>query len=184
MLRSTNIGGLVAGLILVAALCNSIPCSAVVQDSPRDPLVIFLVRHAEKTDAGRDPELSDAGKARAGQLLDFLRDANLQQIHSSDYIRTRDTAEPLATHLDLKVKLYDPRKMPDLIEQLKQTGGRHLVVGHSNTTPAAVKLLGGEAGTAIDEGGEYDRLYVIAFDSNGQATTLLLRYGKPFQQRN
>lgn len=184
MFRSTNGDGWVAGLILAAWFCLPFPCSAVAQDSAKDPLVVFLIRHAEKTDAGRDPELSDAGKERAGQLLDFLRDANLQQIHSSDYIRTRDTADPIAKHLGLKVKLYDPRMMPDFIEQLKKTGGRHLVVGHSNTTPAAVKLLGGEAGTAIDEGGEYDRLYVITFDSKGQTTTVLLRYGKPFQQRN
>ena len=52
------------------------------------------------------------------------------------------------------------------------------VSGHSNTTPALVKLLGGEPGVPIEEKTEYDRLYMVVL-KNGQAVhSGLLRYGE------
>jgi broad specificity phosphatase PhoE len=145
------------------------------------PLVVFLVRHAEKVDASRDPELSDEGKSRAKRLAVILRDANVKHVHSSDFIRTRDTAAPIAARLQLKVELYDPNDLPTLLNKLRRTGDRHLVVGHSTTTPAAVKLLGGQPGEAINEAGEFDRLYIITFDTNGAASTIMMRYGRRFK---
>ncbi len=150
--------------------------------SATEPFVVFLVRHAEKVDASRDPELSAAGKQRAEQLADTLRDANVNYVHSTDYIRTRDTAAPIAKRLDLAVGLYDPRNLPALVKTLQDTGGRHLVVGHSTTTPQLAKLLGGRPGTDINEAGEYDRLYVVTSDANGGVSTVLIRYGKPFAE--
>ncbi|MDP7018098.1 MAG: phosphoglycerate mutase family protein [Pirellulaceae bacterium] len=143
-----------------------------------DDLVVFLVRHAEKVDTSRDPQLSAAGKRRAAELANALRDAKLKHVHSSDYIRTRDTAAPIAARLGLKVQLYDSRDLPTLIKQLRKTGGRHLVVGHSSTTPNAVEMLGGEPGTPIHEPTEYDRLYIVKIDKSG-ASTVLMRYGTP-----
>ena len=93
--------------------------------------------------------------------------------------RTRSTAAPLAEALGLKVRLYDPRDLEAFARRLKEEGGRHLVVGHSNTTPELVGLLGGEPGTAIDEAVEYGRLYVVVIDAGGRAGSMLLRYGRP-----
>ncbi len=148
-----------------------------------EPLVVFAVRHAEKLDASRDPALSPQGAARAGQLADVLRDAQVRHIHSSDYQRTRDTAAPLAAQRELDVRLYNPRDLPALVVELRRVGGRHLVVGHSNTTPKLVELLGGEAGAVIDEESEFDRLYVVTVDAKSKATTLLMRYGKSSRPR-
>ena len=50
-----------------------------------------------------------------------------------------------------------------------------------NTTPKAVNLLAGKPGSPINEQGEFDRLYIVTVAANGKASTLLLRYGKPFQ---
>ena len=144
----------------------------------RKPLVIFCVRHAEKVDASRDPALTPAGNTRARLLARTLIDARISAIHSSDYQRTRDTAAPLADKLNLKTQIYDPRALPDLVQLLKQKGGRHLVVGHSNTTPELVRLLGGMPGKAIVEATEFDRLYVVTIPANGTVQTVLLRYGK------
>ena len=152
------------------------------EKSAKSPLVVFLVRHAEKVDASRDPELSAEGKARAKRLAVILRDANVKQIHSSDFIRTRDTAAPIAARLQLKVQLYDPNDLPTLFDKLRRTGGRHLVVGHSTTTPTAVKILGGKPGVAINEAGEFDRLYIITVDTNGDVSTVLMRYGRRFKE--
>lgn len=142
-----------------------------------EPLVVFLVRHAEKVDASSDPELSPAGVERAADLAASLRDTGVERVHSSDYVRTRDTAKPTAEALGHEVELYDPRDLPALVASLREAGGRHLVVGHSNTTPAAVELLGGEPGSEIDEKTEYDRLYVVTVGGDGAVSTVLMRYG-------
>lgn len=145
----------------------------------QQPLVVFLVRHAEKADTSRDPKLSTAGNARAAALATTLRDANIQHVHSTNFIRTMKTATPLANKLGVKVGQYAVGNLPAFIKKMKSSGGRHLVVGHSNTTPDLVKLLGGEPGTKIQEK-EYDRLYIVSIDKDGVVSTVLLRFGTTF----
>ena len=168
-----------AVLILVSTLIACTPLAKTVS-AVQEPSVIFLVRHAEKVDSGADPQLSAAGQERASKLAKTLRNAQIEYVHSSDYVRTRDTAAPVAAALGLEVQLYDPRDLPRLAGQLRQTGGRHLVVGHSNTTPALAELLGAEPGAAIDEASEYDRLYVVTVARDGTTSSALLRYGNPY----
>jgi phosphohistidine phosphatase SixA len=143
-----------------------------------DDLQVFLVRHAEKVDHSRDPDLSEDGQLRAEDLARTLADAKIEYIHSSDFIRTRFTAAPVAALFGLDIELYDQNDLGPLAEHLKEVGGRHLVVGHSNTTPDLVELLGGDPGYPIEEENEYDRLYVLTIGKN-KVNTVLLRYGKP-----
>ncbi|MCI5045749.1 MAG: histidine phosphatase family protein [Aquisalinus sp.] len=145
-----------------------------------EPTIIYLVRHAEKQ-AGPNPSLTEAGKVRAGQLTVRLADAELQYIHSTNYKRTLETAAPVAEYLDLDVQLYDPRDLPAVARQLKEQGGRHLIVGHSNTTPVLVSALGGDPGNPIDEKSEYDRLYVVTFSADSAVSTDLQRYGARYE---
>lgn len=171
----------VVALSALLAGCSGAPVARAEAARARaEPLVVFLVRHGEKVDSGRDPELSAAGRQRAAELAATLRDAGIAHVHSSDFVRTRDTAAPVAARLGLEVALYDPRDLAGLAAALRERGGRHLVVGHSNTTPKLVELLGGDPGPAIDEAGEYDRLYVIAGGGDGRCSSTLLRYGRPF----
>lgn len=149
-------------------------------NTEENQLTVFLVRHAEKMDSSADPELSEAGKQRAVVLAETLASAKIDYIYSTDYIRTRETAVPTARHFNLDINLYNPHKLEAFAAELKQKVGRHLVVGHSNTTPMLVKLLGGEAGSEINEKSEYDRLYVITVSSNGNVNTVLLRYGNMY----
>ncbi|TXS92896.1 histidine phosphatase family protein [Parahaliea maris] len=172
---------LLASLLTLTVLLpweTNVASPADVANSRATPLQVFLVRHAEKVDASSDPALSEAGLQRAQALAHTLRDAAIEHIHSSDYIRTRDTAAPLAELLGQEVSLYDVEALPDLAEALRTAGGRHLVVGHSDTTPELVTLLGGEPGPEINEASEYDRLYLLAIDTAGNVTTTLLRYGE------
>jgi probable phosphoglycerate mutase len=145
--------------------------------SDAEPSTVFLVRHAEKTTEETDPGLTEAGLARAVELAATLRDAGIEHILSSDYRRTRDTAIPLADVLGLSIEIYDPRDLPGLLIRLAELGGRILVVGHSNTTPAVAQLLGGEPGPPIDEAAEHDRLYVLTTGNDGSVSTVLIRYG-------
>lgn len=148
--------------------------------SESEPLVVFLVRHAEKTDLGSDPGLSTAGIERAAALARVLRSAEIEYVHSSDFVRTRNTAGPIAAEHGVEVELYDPRDLSSLVERLRRTGGRHLVVGHSNTTPQMVELLGGAPGSAINEEGEYDRLYIVTIGSDKAVNSVMMRYGIPY----
>jgi phosphohistidine phosphatase SixA len=145
------------------------------EEDEQAPLVVFLVRHAEKSAVGDDPQLSGPGQQRAQALAKLLLASGIQQVHSSDYARTRETAAPVAAALEVPVRLYDPRKLTSMAAYLRRTGGRHLVVGHSNTTPELVELMHGDAGAQIDEEREYDRLYIVTVAGDSVAT-VLLRY--------
>lgn len=174
--------GRLAGLLLPGLLLMTIP--AVHGDQASDamsaqPVVVYLVRHAEKASADKDPELTEAGRARAQVLARTLNDAGIATIHSTDFKRTRQTAAPLAERLGIAVRTYDWDEMEALAAAMRAAGGRHLVVGHSDTTPELVGLLGGEPGPAIDEPSEYDRLYVVTIGPDGAVTSVLLRYGEP-----
>jgi phosphohistidine phosphatase SixA len=178
--------GLVA-LLLVAWWCTGLSTSAAAQMSvgadwvagtrtSSAPVVVYLLRHAEKLDDSRDPPLSEAGTARATELARLLSEAGVTHIWSTDYQRTRLTAQPLATRLGLTVSGYDPSKLTEFAAQLRGTPGRHLVVGHSNTTPQLVTALGGNAGVPYQDT-EYDRFYVVIIGEEGPAT-IQLRFGQ------
>lgn len=137
--------------------------------------VIVLVRHAEKVDDGRDPELSESGRARARRLGEMLADSGVESIFSTDFIRTRETAKPLAERLSIRIELYDAADLGAFASKLKASPHRALVVGHSNTTAELVELLGGAPGSPIDDD-EYDRLYVVSIASDGEVSSVLLRF--------
>mgnify|MGYP003575678616 CR=1 FL=1 len=55
------------------------------------------MRHAERfNDSREDPPLTAEGKERAKALADTLRDAGVTAIITSQWMRAKDTAQPLA----------------------------------------------------------------------------------------
>lgn len=169
----------VQGVLISILMCVAVTAftsTATTALAGTENTVVFLVRHAERADASRDSELSEAGRQRASELARMLRNADIDNIHSTNYIRTRETAAPLAALLGLKPEFYDAAELAEFAQTLKLQGQRHLVVGHSNTTPELVSLLGGNPGTPIEESGEYDRLYVVTVTESG-VTSVLMRYG-------
>lgn len=163
-------------LILVIAGVGS-PRPGTAQQAPT---VVYLVRHAEKAERpSEDPPLTAAGQARARALAHVLRDAAVDRIHSTDTERTRATAGPTAAAQGLPVETYEGEDLEALAGAIRSSPGRHLVVGHSNTTPELVALLGGEPGAPVVEAWEYDRLYVLELRAGAPTTTILLRYGDP-----
>jgi phosphohistidine phosphatase SixA len=130
--------------------------------------LVFVVRHAERADAGAaqmqvpaDPPLSTAGEARAAKLAAMLADAGIRAIYVTEFRRTQDTAKPLATKLGLETRPYSAKGTDELIRELRSEHAQDivLVVGHSNTVPAIIKALGGPEVTIADS--EYDNLFVI-----------------------
>ncbi len=135
---------------------------------------IFFVRHAEKSkDDPRDPNLNEAGYARAEQLKYHLAEAGITKIYSTDYKRTQQTVAPLAKALGIETEIY-ATDLLSIAEDLKiSTTGNILVVGHSNTTPKLInKLLGEERYAKLDES-VYNKLFMlIKSGEQFEATTL------------
>jgi len=136
---------------------------------------VWLVRHTEKVDDGtRDPVLTAAGKAQAELLAVILRDAGIGTVYSTDYFRTRDTAVPVAKMAEVEITLYDPASPQVLVKQLLDASGSCVVVGHSNTIPELVKMLGGDPKGEIAHD-EHDRLYQVVLLPDGSVRSTLLR---------
>jgi broad specificity phosphatase PhoE len=151
------------------------------------PVFVYVVRHAERADDGLapdrmldDPPLSEAGRARARQLAELLRGVDLTGVHSTDYERTRSTAQPLSAAHGLELEIYDAGDIGALAERLRASPGTHVVVGHSNTGPALVEALGAEPGSPIDAL-EYDRVYVVVVLPGGATGSAVFRYGSPYR---
>ena len=151
-----------------------------------DPIVVYLVRHAERADDGGgadmvttdDPPLSTAGQERSYLLAMVLADAELTKIHSTDLKRTRWTGQPTSEMTGLDIELYDPSDLTGFARRLGAMPGRHLVVGHSNTLPQLIEALGGNPGDPIERL-EYDRLYIVSI-IEGKVGTVLIRFGNRY----
>ena len=159
-------------------------------DSDVKVTTVFLVRHAEKADVpGQDSPLSEAGRQRAEALARLLQSAGVKGVYTSQFLRARQTAEPLAKRLGLTpisvslgVKASHPREVSDeSIRELTRRVEAHageavLIVGHSNSIPEVIRMLGGDAVTKIDES-RFDDLFVVTIYARGRAKVAHLRYG-------
>ncbi|WP_217697826.1 histidine phosphatase family protein [Shewanella sp. UCD-KL21] len=151
--------------------------------TPAKTSTIFLVRHGEKQ-TGEDPQLTEQGRNRALALANTLSAVKLDAVYSTQYQRTEQTALPTANSQYLKISYYNPRELAEFASQLQlNSGAKVLVVGHSNTTPKLVSLLGGEPGAEINEKSEFDRLYIVTIFAPSstatpaaQVSTTLLKY--------
>ena len=150
-------------IIFLLCIVTLLPLEAHAQDRT---VTIFLVRHAEKDATNKqdaDPALSDAGKERAERLRKILSGYRPNRILSTDTERTRETAGPLAKQRNLKIEIYDPRKLPEVAEFLKtlKKNRKVVVVGHSNTTAALANILFGSKTFNNLDDSEYDKLFII-----------------------
>lgn len=158
----------------------ALPMTTLAQSST----VVIVVRHAEKAaNDPRDPTLSEAGQARAAALARALEHASLDAVYSTQYRRTRLTAEPAAkaAGLEVKVRPIDGNNAAtyaaDLARDLRAlpAGSTALVVGHSNTVPELVQAISGQAAAPMPET-EFDRYTVITLDADGKARVSTSRY--------
>jgi phosphohistidine phosphatase SixA len=158
-------------LILVLSLLAAAPAAA--QSS------VFLVRHAERADSGMapasgaDPDLSEAGKARAESLATVLKDANITEIFTTEFKRTQQTAAPLAKALGLTAKVVPAKSTADLVKQIKAAKGNALVVGHSDSVPDIIKDLGVSTKGMIGDN-DFDNLFIVSRE--GSPSMVRLHY--------
>ena len=148
----------------------------------------YIVRHAEKaaTDSvsmtNSDPPLSTAGNKRAKDLKDLLKKKGITAIYSTNTLRTRSTAEPLAKSRNITVQLYGPKPDADFISRLKALKGNTLIVGHSNTVDDIVNGLCGQQLLNDLPDAAYDNLFIVT-NNSGTYTLKQEKYGKKMPVR-
>ena len=142
---------------------------------------VILVRHAEIQGAAMaEPKglpLTEAGEARARRLATLLTDAGISAIYVTDFVRTSETAAPLARALN-KEPVVLPKGDPQLlVERLRtdHSGQTVLLVGHTDTLPGLAKALGYPAEIKI-EPQDFSNLFVVTATGSGAPVLLRLRY--------
>ena len=138
----------------------------------------ILVRHAETTGGGSDPNLSTQGQERAIELSRILERMDLDAVYSTDFNRTKETAQPTADSMGIIVQIYDPFGLNAFINTVltDHHNGFLLVVGHSNTTPDLINKLIGENRYSTFPETEYDNLFVVNVFERGRAKVIHLKY--------
>ena len=148
----------------------------------------YIVRHAEKASGdsasmtSTDPPLSSAGKKRATDLKKILNKKGITTIYSTNTVRTRSTAEPLRMAKQINIQSYGPRPDAAFINQLKQSKGNTLIVGHSNTVDDIVNGLCGQQLLNDLPDAAYDNLFIVT-NNNGKFELKQEKYGKKMAVR-
>ncbi|MEI6666523.1 MAG: histidine phosphatase family protein [Acidobacteriota bacterium] len=163
------VGWLAAGVLVIAGG----PWIA----TPSAQEAVFVVRHAERLNDSADSPLSAAGLARAARLADHLRDARITSIVVTQFVRTADTAQPLADRLGLPLTLVPAAQTAVLVARLRALGpkARVLVVGHSNTVPDILTALGSSEPVTIAPE-DFANLFVVLPRAAAPPTVIRIQY--------
>ena len=143
-----------------------------------DVTIIYLVRHAEKQHNGKNPELTKEGRERAVKLSELLKSTTIDEIFSTDYLRTKQTLETIANEKGLSITIYNPRELTSFAEMLKRdfVGKKIVVSGHSNTTPSLVNLLIGDSVYENINEDEYGYFFIVTLSKDKDPKVLRLKY--------
>jgi len=154
--------------IVLTLLCLSITVSVLGQTT-----TIFFIRHAEKTDQSKNPDLSKKGQERAQHWNTVFAQVPLKAIYSTPYLRTIQTATPTATSKNLPVITYDHKDISLEKLQKEHRGQSILIVGHSNTTPDLINKLINQNFYLPIEDTVFGNLYILTINGNEISHLLL-----------
>jgi len=130
---------------------------------------IYFIRHCEKADAFKNPDLSEAGKIRAQKWATHFEKTPIDIFYTSLYKRTQQTCTTVATSQGKEILFYKPETL-DLKKIVQENPGKTILfVGHTNTIPKNINaFLGQQAYLDIDDS-VYGNLYTIKI--SGQTVT-------------
>lgn len=156
-------------LFIFLSLTITAEAAARQKDYPKseNETILIFTRHAEKEKTNDpNPSLNEAGQKRAEKLLTLLRKyESINAIYSTDYNRTKETAQPISEYFKKPISIYDPSKLDKFKDQLiiQHRSDTVLIVGHSNTTQFLINLIMGENRVEQIDENDYSNLYVIKF---------------------
>ncbi|MEX0735849.1 MAG: phosphoglycerate mutase family protein [Bacteroidota bacterium] len=146
---------------------------------------VIVVRHAERDTQKVDPPISVAGRERAQVLAQMLAPAGISAIYTTDYLRTQQTVQPLASALRIRFEEVNAENrdlkehVADLLKRIStnNAGRVVLVSSHSNVIPLILQDLGVEFKEDIPMH-QYDDLFIVTKKSDGTASLLRLKFGR------
>ena len=150
--------------------CASSSSNYPMEDFQCYPESVYLFRHAEKQiiKGEKNPELTIEGFARSDALAEALKDVQNGVIYSSEFKRTQQTVNPLASVWNTNVKIHTAHDPEGQIERaLSHCGKTVIISGHSNTLPNLIGLFG-----IVDE-------ITISDDQYGDLFQIQWKDGKP-----
>ena len=150
---------------------------------------IYLVRHAR---AGRRKDwrgddvkrpLSNRGWEQAREIGTFLADAQVERLITSSYVRCRQTLEPAAELLDLKIErhkaLFEGTTAKSTERLMRKVGDTPVALcTHGDIVPAVLNRLA-KAGTVIEDDLQFEKGSIWSVDVVGD-TFPTARYIAPF----
>lgn len=137
---------------------------------------VFLVRHAEYDH--NTEHLTLDGEQRADELAEVLSKIDVDAIYVTQFERTQETAQPIASDMNLQLVVYDAYDLDSLVDQVKQdhAGEEVLIVGHSNTVPATIdKFVGVSTGYSIETA--FYKIFILTISGSGEWWVVQLKYG-------
>jgi broad specificity phosphatase PhoE len=169
MMKPLSLRRFLQGVSLAALLATTTPAFA--------QKAIVVVRHAERIDQSADSALSAEGTARAEALAKVLKALEVKAVYVTQYQRTSLTAAPLTAAASLKPIQVQADATPELVERMKKEFPNDVVltVGHSNTVPRILKLLGATESVQLTDT-DYDNLFIVVPQSSGPPTLLRLKF--------
>lgn len=147
---------------------------------------IVIVRHGEKAFPNGDPDLSDAGQARAKALAAALSGARVAAVLATPLKRTQQTGQPTAAAAGVAIQTIAldggvPAHAQRVAEAARKVSkdATVLIVGHSNTIGEIARALGDTAPSAVTDC-DYDLMTIIDLDAPSPSA-IHVRYGAPTQ---
>jgi phosphohistidine phosphatase SixA len=176
---------LILALLLGCATTPEDETSPTYQSPPGTKTTIILLRHAGRDiySAEADDPLTWQGRRRAQHLVEVIGHMGVSAIYCTNLRRNRDTAQPLADHLGLKLnlisqsRLYDYKKLSrDLLDEFltKHAGGVVVWVGNLRNLEEMYKLLDGTGSPPT----EYGDVFIIVVPDLQPPRIKKLKYGE------
>lgn len=163
--------------VLMAIACNSKKSESSAEINSGKMTQYYFIRHAEKDTTNvqdKDPLLTEQGIQRAQNWAKVFKEIPFDLIYSSDYKRTKSTAQIIADSQNKKVQLYSSKKLNDEDFQMNTKGKIVLVIGHSNSNPKFVNyILGQEKYQDLSEE-NYGSLFIVNVSLDGTKSSQVL----------
>lgn len=169
-------------MLKVLALLPALLAGAMLALPARAEGVVFLTRHAEKslTVPGDAAPLLPEGVARARTLAQMLAGAGIEELVTTDALRSRQTGAPFAELTGLQPQVMTREEEVAFAARLRgePDAKDRLIVGHTRNIPRILEALGVPGGgqVKLDPDTDYDNLFIVQMYPDRPASMVRMKY--------